>query len=448
MGKGVRVAVALGRREASGRDERRAAYLPTTLRVRLPLRRWRRHGAALAVVSALLFTSMAVQQSTSAAFTASTSTPANYTAGTVVLSDDDAGSALFSFSNSIPGDTQAKCVTVAYSGTVGANVRLYADTAGAAAAYLTLKITRGSFAAAPGGGSCTGFTPDVADYAGKGGGIIYNATLSSFPTDWPGGLVDPSTTTSPEAEGWTAGESHAYKLELTTADDTNGQGTTATTTLTWEAHNTSAASARYAGIVLEDNPVSYWRLGETTGTTAVDQTGRNPGIYQNGTVLGRPGGINGDTDPAAGFDGVNDRVKIPAVGFPEHRIKITLEAWVKYASSTGTGPILEYNTGSGPQVHLWRFPTRDQLYVNLVDSAGGPTRSALPPCSRRAPGTTWPSRTTGRPRGSTWTAPRERRQPSRPSLWAPARTSTSRHDPATTATHSRTSTRPRCTRAR
>ena len=318
----------------------------------------------------MLFASLAVQQSTSAAFTASTSTPANYTAGTVVLSDDDAGSALFSFSNSIPGDTQAKCVTVAYSGTVGANVRLYADTAGAAAPYLTLKIT-GSFAAAPGGGSCTGFTPDVADYAGKGGGIIYNAALSSFPTDWPGGLVDPSTTTSPEAEGWTAGESHAYKLELTTADDTNGQGTTATTTLTWEARNTSAASARYAGIVLEDNPVSYWRLGETTGTTAVDQTGRNPGIYQNGTVLGRPGGINGDTDPAAGFDGVNDRVKIPAAASLNIGSKITLEAWVKYASSTGTGPILEYNTGSAPQVHLWRFPTRDQLYVNLVDSAGG-----------------------------------------------------------------------------
>ena len=289
MGKGVRDERApQGRREASGLStgRRRSGVRP--------LLRRRGSGPALAAFSALLFASLAVQQSTSAAFTASTSTPANYTAGTVLLSDDDAGSALFSFSNSIPGDTQAKCVTVAYSGTLGANVRLYADTAGAAAPYLTLKITRGSFAAAPGGGSCTGFTPDVADHAGKGGGIIYNAALSGFPTDWPGGLVDPSTTTSPEAEGWTAGESHAYKLELTTADDTNGQGTTATTTLTWEARNTSAASARYAGIVLEDNPVSYWRLGETTGTTAVDQTGRNPGIlskprpkpacgpYQNG----------------------------------------------------------------------------------------------------------------------------------------------------------------------
>src|SRR5262249_18708605 len=35
----------------------------------------------------------------------------------------------------------------------------------------------------------------------------------------------------------------------------------------------------YANEVLADSPISYWRLGETSGTTAADQKGTSPGTY-------------------------------------------------------------------------------------------------------------------------------------------------------------------------
>ena len=46
----------------------------------------------------------------------------------------------------------------------------------------------------------------------------------------------------------------------------------------------------YADAVLADGPVAYWRLGELSGTTAVDATGRgNDGSYVSSPTLGVPG---------------------------------------------------------------------------------------------------------------------------------------------------------------
>jgi len=41
--------------------------------------------------------------------------------------------------------------------------------------------------------------------------------------------------------------------------------------------------------VLADKPLGYWRLEETSGTNAKDETGRNDGTYVNGPLLGQPG---------------------------------------------------------------------------------------------------------------------------------------------------------------
>src|SRR5688500_11107092 len=62
-------------------------------------------------------------------------------------------------------------------------------------------------------------------------------------------------------------------------------------------------TAQYANIVLADNPTAYWRLGETSGTTAVDSSvpGGNQGTYLNGVTLGIPGAIPGDPNTSAGF---------------------------------------------------------------------------------------------------------------------------------------------------
>ena len=64
----------------------------------------------------------------------------------------------------------------------------------------------------------------------------------------------------------------------------------------------------YADAVNEHGPVAFWRLGETSGTTAGDETGAHNGTYHGGVDLGAPGIGDG---AAATFDGHNEYVEIP-----------------------------------------------------------------------------------------------------------------------------------------
>ena len=60
----------------------------------------------------------------------------------------------------------------------------------------------------------------------------------------------------------------------------------------------------YSAVVKSFNPHSYWRLGETSGTAAVDEVGGHNATYTSGSVLGKTGAIVGDSNTAAGFTGV------------------------------------------------------------------------------------------------------------------------------------------------
>src|ERR671933_1638258 len=75
--------------------------------------------------------------------------------------------------------------------------------------------------------------------------------------------------------------------------------------------------------------VSYWRLGESSGTSACDSYGSNAGSYQGGFALGRAGALAGDPDTAALFDGANGFVSVPHDGSLDVGDDFTIEAWVK-----------------------------------------------------------------------------------------------------------------------
>lgn len=86
----------------------------------------------------------------------------------------------------------------------------------------------------------------------------------------------------------------------------------------------------YAGKVLLDEPVAYWRLGETEGTTAVDETGNgHDGTYGGGFTLGQPSLIDDEGDAAVLFD----RATTGRVDLVDHAdwdtTEITLEVWAK-----------------------------------------------------------------------------------------------------------------------
>lgn len=193
------------------------------LRTRLPL------PPRLAVLLvAFVATSLVWSGGTFSSFNRTSSMPGNSVrAGTVVISDNDAGTALLSASGLMPGASTTTCLRVTYSGNAASTVRLYGTIGGTGlATYLTLTVTRGTFSGTPGAGSCTGFTAD------SGGGVLYNSTLGSFPTTTGTAINDP-------AASWTNGDSRGYKLTLTLPSGvaSAAQGKTATADFIWLAVN-------------------------------------------------------------------------------------------------------------------------------------------------------------------------------------------------------------------
>ena len=68
------------------------------------------------------------------------------------------------------------------------------------------------------------------------------------------------------------------------------------------------AKAAYVDVVDALNPLGYWRLGESSGTTATDRAGSYSGTYAGGVTLGTTGALSSDSDTAASFDGSDDMV--------------------------------------------------------------------------------------------------------------------------------------------
>ena len=165
------------------------------------------------------------------------STPSNsgnsFAAGTVSIQDNDAGTAMLALTSAGPADGDTSCLQVTYTGSLAATVRLYASVTGTLAQYLTLTVTRGT-SSAPTFDSCTSFAADATNYIGAGAGVVYSGALSSLPSSYAAGIVDP-TAGSPES--WTSSEAHSYRLAVTLASDTAAQGLSAAATLTWEARN-------------------------------------------------------------------------------------------------------------------------------------------------------------------------------------------------------------------
>ena len=100
----------------------------------------------------------------------------------------------------------------------------------------------------------------------------------------------------------------------------------------------SASGNSYAQRVLGDSPVSYWRLDESSGTTAADQLGLNPGTYSGGYTLGVPGAIAGDS--AVAFNGSTGTVTVPNSSSLQTGDVFSLEAWIKPARLGITNGIL------------------------------------------------------------------------------------------------------------
>jgi len=136
----------------------------------------------------------------------------------VSLTDDDGGTALFSVTDMVPGDTETACIEVTYTGSiVGADLaglNLYGASSGALAAELDLDVQRSAA-----GGSCAAFASAA---------TVYSGALSSLGTDFATGAAG----LTPSA----ANETVAYQFSVTlpsTATDAV-QGASGAASFTWE----------------------------------------------------------------------------------------------------------------------------------------------------------------------------------------------------------------------
>jgi glucose/arabinose dehydrogenase len=66
----------------------------------------------------------------------------------------------------------------------------------------------------------------------------------------------------------------------------------------------------YLATVTADHPIAYWRLGENSGTTAIDQTGAHPGSYTGGATFGVAGALTGDANTAVTLNGTSQYVSV------------------------------------------------------------------------------------------------------------------------------------------
>jgi len=185
-------------------------------------RRRTKPGIALLVPLALIASSAVVYQASNAAFTATTDNAGNsWQAGTVALSDNDSGAALFNVSNLAGGSTGSRCIQVSYTGSLASDVRLYAtNVTGTLGQYLDWSVDLGQGS----NPDCSDFNPSV--------GNIYTGTLGAFATartDWATGVP-----------GWTPGgtQDRSYRFTYTLQDTNAAQGLSAGARLVWEARNT------------------------------------------------------------------------------------------------------------------------------------------------------------------------------------------------------------------
>lgn len=165
----------------------------------------------------------------SASFSATTQSSGNeMSAGTVSISNNADGQAMFSVTGASPGDSWTHCIKVTYTGGLPADVRVYlGGTQGPLAAYIGLEIEEGTQASStfP---DCTGFTAVHTLYSGALTDTYHD--YDSGIATYPGGVAGP----------WNTGNSTVYRVTVTlssSAPNTDQAQSSGILTAFWEAHN-------------------------------------------------------------------------------------------------------------------------------------------------------------------------------------------------------------------
>jgi large repetitive protein len=122
----------------------------------------------------------------------------------------------------------------------------------------------------------------------------------------------------------------------------------------------AAPTSNYRQDVLASAPSAYWRLGETSGATAADETGTNPGTYSN-VSLNQPSALACGDNASASFDGTQSYVRAPASPSLDMTTAVTVEFWAKRRTISSTYQVVVGKPGNGQSKFenygLWQTPS-------------------------------------------------------------------------------------------
>ncbi len=161
---------------------------------------------------------------------------------------------------------------------------------------------------------------------------IHTTTGASSEWDRPGmGYVD---------TGLTPGQSYKYRVFVSDSFGNEARSDTVTVV----AAGASTVPAYSAG-VLADGAESYWRLGDSGGTRAVDLgPDFRDAALQSGVTFGAAGALSGDPDKAATFSG-NSTGWAATNSFGTAPSTFSTEAWIKTNTTRG-GKIVGFGSSS------------------------------------------------------------------------------------------------------
>jgi chitodextrinase len=129
--------------------------------------------------------------------------------------------------------------------------------------------------------------------------------------------------------GLAPGSTHTYRVDA--SDGTNVSfKSNASASITVA----TGAGSPYSSAVLADTPMLYWRLGDTSGTTALDCAGGRNGIYRTGITLNQTGALVGDGDKAVQANGNSDGYVVSSDVFSNPQV-FSIEFWFKSTDTTG-----------------------------------------------------------------------------------------------------------------
>lgn len=147
-------------------------------------------------------------------------------------------------------------------------------------------------------------------------------------------------------------------------------------TVTVVAPHMTYASDAYSTAILADTPLIYYRLDETSGSSAADLSGNGQtGTYGAGTGFSVPGAIVGSTDTAIQAPGSGAwAVTQSGATLPTGGAARTYEVWFETASSY-THSILETGDQSNHMFDV-NLSNTDQI---ILDGDGGTSATLITP---------------------------------------------------------------------